>query len=192
MALDDAHPGPLPCGTVLDELIAQVIDGRTPGDTAHQAACRYCQAAIAALGEAWEEFQSIARSAVAVPEDLAQRIITRIRGLARTTGEGVVIGADRGETRIADKVLARLARANAIEVPDVALATVIHTGEDLQAPGTVWIALRLVVGFGASMDKVADAVRSRVISSAQGQLGTVVSRVDVAIEDVVFGAERIS
>ncbi len=186
MALDDAHAGLLPCGTLLEDLIAQVTEGTRPLDQAHQAACRYCQAALDAIGEAWEGFQSVARSAVAVPEDLAERIVTRIRSLARATGEGVVITAEHGETRIADSVLARLARQSALAVPGVRLATVLRTEEDPEQLGSVVVALRLVVALWTPIEWVADTVRAGVIRELEAQTGTAVARVDVAVEDIVL------
>ena len=139
MALDDhAQTSSLPCGTLLDELIAQITEGTAPVDRAHQAACRYCQTALDAIRDAWEEFQTLARSAVAIPEGLADRIVARIRLLSRTGGDGVVLAGVNGQTQIASGVLARIAHAAALTVPDVALATVLGAGPDPEDPADGW------------------------------------------------------
>jgi hypothetical protein len=184
MALGDNHSGALPCGTRLDDLIAQVTEGTAPLDRAHQAACRYCQAALEAIRDAWEEFQSVARAAIAVPEDLTERIVARIQSLI-AGGEEVVVDVGRGETRVADAALARLARAGAMSVPDVGLATVVAAQEDPDAPGSVMVSLRLVVVLGPPIQQIADAVRRRVVAQLEAQAGAIVSRVDVAVEDVL-------
>ncbi|HLI60422.1 MAG TPA: hypothetical protein VKV21_12230 [Solirubrobacteraceae bacterium] len=185
MALDDAHAGSLPCGASLDDLIAQVTEGAAPLDRAHQAACRYCQTALEAIREAWEEFQAVARAAVAIPEDLTERIVARIQALVRSGGAGMVIDAELGETRVADAVLARLVRASAMSVPGVALATVRSAGEDPERPGSVRVALRLVAVLGPPIDRLAERVRERVFTDLETQAGAAVSRVDVAVEDIV-------
>lgn len=57
----------LACGVALDLLVDQVAEHAHPPDTAHQASCPHCQAALAALGEAWGELQFFARQPVSVP-----------------------------------------------------------------------------------------------------------------------------
>jgi uncharacterized alkaline shock family protein YloU len=185
MAIDDHAPaGPLPCGTLLEDLIAQVTEGTAPLDRAHQAACRYCQTALEAIRQAWEDFQSLARKAVAVPDDLAERVMDRIRSLARITGEGVTIAADHGETRITLPVIGRLARAAARSVDDVVWVSVVGVSEDSEQPGSVMVSLRLVVTLGPALEQVAARVRERVIEDIAGQAGAAVARVDVDVEDV--------
>jgi hypothetical protein len=186
MALDDhAHAGTLPCGTLLDDLIAQVTDAAAPIDRVHQAACRHCQAALDAIREVWEEFQQLARAAIALPEDLTERILRRIRQLSRGSGSGVMIASINGETRVAERALARLARGAALAVPEVRLATVLSTEEDPALPGSVLVELRLVVRFGPAVARVAAAARERVDRVLRTQAGVGASRVDIAIEDVV-------
>ncbi len=190
MALDDhAQVSSLPCGTLLDDLIAQITEGAAPADRVHQGACRYCQTALDAIRDAWEEFQTLARSAVAIPEGLADRIVARVRLLARTGGDGVVIDAVQGQTQIASGVLARIAREAALTVPDVALATVLGAEPDPEHPGGALVSIRLVAVLGRSMEAIAGAVRDRVIDALSGQTGVVASRVDVAVEDVVLDGE---
>src|ERR1700760_311075 len=114
MALDDhAQAGALVCGTRLDDLIAQVTDATDPIDRVHQATCQHCQAALKAIREAWEEFQALAPAAIAPPEDLTERILRRVRTLSRGSDDRVMIASTGGETHVAERALARVARAAA-------------------------------------------------------------------------------
>jgi hypothetical protein len=193
MALDDhGLAAALPCGTAVDDLIAQIADGVAPIDRVHQATCRHCQAALEAIREVWEEFQLAARATIALPEELTDRILHRIRRLRRATGDGVVIAAPQGETRVGSRVLAGLARSSAMSVPEVRLATVLSTEEDPDEPGSVVVELRLVVGFGPPMARVAAVVRERVDRTLRRQAGIGASRVEIAIEDLVVDDGRSS
>ena len=69
---------PLPCGTDLDALVAQVADG-VQGDLAHQATCPHCQAALAQLSELWELVDRLARERVEAPERIDAVAMGRIR-----------------------------------------------------------------------------------------------------------------
>jgi hypothetical protein len=69
---------PLPCGTDLGALAAQVAD-RVPGDLAHQAGCPHCQAALASLEELWSLVGRLARERVAAPERIDAVALGRIR-----------------------------------------------------------------------------------------------------------------
>ena len=185
MAVNDANAGALPCGTLLDDLIAQITEGTPPLDRVHQATCRYCQAALAAIRDAWDEFQAMARSVIAIPEGLADRIMQRIRPLMWIGGDGVALVSERGATRIADRALARLARASALSVAGVAVATVLGAKADPDQAGGVAIELRLVVALGPPVTTVADRVRERVGADLRAEAGVETARVDISIDDVV-------
>ena len=191
MAVDDHALGPLPCGVVLDDLIAQITDGVAPFDRAHQAMCEYCQAALETFQRAWQEFQDLARAAVAVPEDLAERVMHRVRELSRGEPAGVLVAEDRGQTRVAEIVLARVARATALTVPGVVWASVVSAGADRDGVGEVRVSVRLVVTYGPSLPKIADVVRERVLAAVHAQTGTLVAAVDVAVDDVTVADENL-
>ena len=193
MALDDhAHAGSLPCGTLLDDLIAQVTEGSPAADRAHQAVCRYCAAALEALREVWEDFQRLTQSAVAVPGDLAERVMTRVRGLGRAGDGGVLLTGAGGTTRVTDAVLARLARAGALDAEGVVWASVLSAGEAPERAGDVAISLRLVISYGAVVADVADGIRARITERLRTQTGATVARIDIAVEDVVVDAGQVS
>jgi hypothetical protein len=69
---------PLPCGTRLDDLVAQVADG-VPGDLDHQEGCRHCQAALAQLHELWSLVHRLAAERVEAPERIDAVALGRIR-----------------------------------------------------------------------------------------------------------------
>lgn len=75
---------PLPCGTDLGALVAQVADGvdgvdGVDGDLAHQATCPHCQAALAELGRLWALMADLAAERVAAPARIDEAVMLRIR-----------------------------------------------------------------------------------------------------------------
>lgn len=71
-------PWPLPCGTDLGVLIAQVADG-LEGDRDHQATCSHCQAALAELERLWALVADLAAERVGAPERIDEAVMLRIR-----------------------------------------------------------------------------------------------------------------
>ncbi len=184
MALD--HPqGALACGTPLEALIDQVAEDRGPSDAAHQAACAHCQAALVALGEAWEELQAFARQPVPVPAGLTNRIMSRIRTLIARIGDAVVLIGPRGETRVSERAVGRVARGAALSVPGVAWPSALWIVVDPRDRGRVRLGLRLVIAFGPSIDTLAKMVRERVSARVRAQTGARVAGIDIAVEDIV-------
>lgn len=184
MALDDAR-GVLACGTPLEALIDQVVEHSTAVDAAHQASCVYCQAALVALGEAWGEVQAFARQPVPVPAGLTERIMARIRALIARIGDSVVLIGARGETRISERVIGRIASAAALTVPGVVLPSARRIAVDPRDRSRVRLGLRLVIAFGPSIDALAAAVRAQVSARVRAQTGARVAGVDIAVEDIV-------
>lgn len=183
MALDHAQ-GVLACGTSLEALIVQVAEHQTPVGGAHQAACAYCQAALVALGEAWGEVQAFARQPVAVPAGLTERIMSRIGALIARIGDSVVLIGGRGETRVSERVVGRVARAAALTVPGVVLPSALRIVVDPRDRGRIRLSLRLVIAFGPSIDALANTVRARVSARVSAQTGARVAGVDIAVEDI--------
>ncbi len=184
MALDEAQ-GLLACGTPLETLIDQVADPQPPVDAAHQASCPHCQAALVALGEAWGEVQAFARQPVPVPARLTERIMARIRSLRARISDSLVLTGARGETRISELVVTRVARAAALTVPGVVWPSAVRIVVDPRDRGRVRLALRLVIAFGPSIDALTSAVRSLVSGRVSAQTGALVDRVDIAVEDIL-------
>jgi uncharacterized alkaline shock family protein YloU len=184
MALDQPQ-GVLACGTPVDALIDQVAAGQTPLDAPHQAACAYCQAALVALGEAWGDLQAFAREPVPVPAGLSERVMARIRVLVARVGDPVVLIGARGETRVSERVIGRVARTAALTVPGVVLPSALWIVVDPRDRGRVRLGLRLVIAFGPSIETLADAVRERVGAVVSAQTGARVAAVDIAVQDIV-------
>ena len=70
--------GPLPCGTPLDALVAQVADG-VEGDRTHQAGCPWCQGALAELERLWALIAELAAARVEAPERIDAVVLGRIQ-----------------------------------------------------------------------------------------------------------------
>jgi uncharacterized alkaline shock family protein YloU len=184
MAIDDAQ-GVLACGTPLETLIDQVAEHGTPVDAAHQASCPYCQAARVALGEAWGEVLAFARHPVPVPAGLTERIISRIRELIARIEHAVVLIGARGETRVSERVIGRVARAAALTVPGVVLPSAMRIDIDPSDRSRVRLGLRLVIAFGPSIDALTRRVRGQVSARVGAQTGARVTAVDIVVEDIV-------
>ncbi|MDQ6817337.1 MAG: Asp23/Gls24 family envelope stress response protein [Actinomycetota bacterium] len=184
MALDNAQVV-LACGTPLEVLIDQVAEHYTPMEGAHQASCAYCRAALVALGEAWGEVLAFARQPVPVPAGLTERIMSRVRALIARIGDSVVLLGGRGDTRVSERVIGRVARAAALTVPGVVLPSAMRIVVDPSDRSRVLLGLRLVIAFGPSIDTVARRVRAQVSAHVSAQTGARVAGVDIAIEDIV-------
>lgn len=188
MALEEARAS-LACGVTLDLLVDQVTTKQQrPVDAAHQASCAHCQAALVALREAWGELRCFARQPVAVPPGLSERIMTHVSALRSRWGDGAVLAGERGETRIGERVIARVARGAALAVPGVALASALGVIVDPASRDQVRLRLRLTITFGPAVDALADAVRAQVSQQVSAQTGTRVAGVDIAVEDLIAGA----
>ena len=70
--------GPLPCGTELGALVAQVADG-VEGDRDHQAGCRWCQGALAELRRLWALVGELAAERVQARGRIDAVVIGRIQ-----------------------------------------------------------------------------------------------------------------
>jgi len=187
VALDGSEMS-LACGVSLDALVDQITEPRHPADTSHLAGCPHCQAALVALGEAWEELQSFAAQPVVVPAGLGARIMTRVRGLVARWGDTAVLTGSGGETRIGESVLAQIARRAALTVPGVVIATALGVAVDPADRGRVSFSLRLAITFGPAIDALSVAVREQISHHLRTQTGVRVADVDIAVEDVVSDA----
>lgn len=187
MALDQCQTR-LACGTALDALVDQVTEQEHPLDGAHQAACAHCQAALVALREAWDELQSFAGQPVVVPAGLSRRIMARIRALVSRWPSAAVLDGGRGETRISEWVLAQVAHRTALAVPGVVLASALSVIIDPADRTRVSCSLRLAITYGPAIDALTSAVREQVSQRVGAQTGVSVTRVDIAVADLLSGA----
>ena len=113
----------LPCGAPLDDLLAQVADQTAARDPGHQRTCRYCRATLAELTALWAPVHEMANDDVRAPAQLLETVMASVRQLPRSTWHAVLPGDHGGgETRVAARVVAAVARLAAESVPQVSLA----------------------------------------------------------------------
>jgi uncharacterized alkaline shock family protein YloU len=175
----------LACGRSLETLIERVIEDHPTADADHQASCPYCQIALRALAEAWGEVEAFARQPVPVPVGLTERIMSRVRALVARMPDAVILIGARGQTRVSERVIGRVARAAALTVPGVVLPSARRVGVDSRDPRRVRLDMRLVIAFGPSIDALAQAVRARVSACVNAQTGARVDAIDLVVDDVV-------
>lgn len=182
MALTGKH---LPCGVDLDGLVAQVADGASPDDPAHQASCPYCQAALRDLTRGWDDLRALADEPVRVPPGLAPRIIAHVWKLAEQAADSVLLGGPRGETRIGHGIVARVAQRVAAAEPGLAFASAKPIAGEPPQPLRLSLTIRLVATFGPALDELADRVRATVRRRVPELTGADLDRIDIRIDDVV-------
>lgn len=191
----------LACGTSYDELLNQVADRAAPTDPDHQRACPHCRAALAELSTLWAPVHDLADTDVRAPADLLTAVMAQVRELARHTWYAV-IPTGRGETRIAARIIAAVARLAAEEIPSVTLAlgggrtTQNATRSQLAGPagepatdvgvaGThIVIDIQIAVTMGTDIPAIADKLRAHVARTITNQLALTAAEVNVTIADV--------
>lgn len=198
MGVIDQDGRRLDCGAKVGLLVDQVADGLPPTDPAHQASCPHCQTALHELDGLWSDVRELASEDVLVPRSIVEQVITRIRqGLAPSVTElsleevvprlvrHALLRADRGTTRIADAVVARLAAAVTDEVSRVQLLGGLRGVDVDLREGRVRISLRLAIVYGASVPAVTRAVRGAVVGTVEAMTGLTVESVDIAVDAIV-------
>jgi len=167
-----------PCGAELAPLIAQVAEGATADDPAHQAECPYCQAALSHIRELWSDVRALADLPVRAPRGLPGRVLARVSGPA---GAVTLPDATRGHTRVSEGVLAGVAREAAQAMPAVAFASVLAHAA---GAGSVVLRVRLVTAYGPSLSVLAAAVREQIVTHVGRMTGVRVTEVHVSVEDL--------
>lgn len=178
----NGQPDPLPCGTEPETLVAQAFEGAPPPSSerlAHQARCVHCQASLASLRALRQDMEVVAAEAVVVPPHFAHRVMARVSGVA---SDIEVSSAPSGWTTVTERLVGRVARLAAMEIPHVtfALAEVTTTEPD----DRVTLAVRLVVDYGVGLHEVAAAVRARVTDEVGRTAGVPVGGVDVLVDEL--------
>jgi len=195
------EPDRLPCGILVDDLLAQVADHAVPRDPVHQVGCPTCKATLAELEVLWAPVHAIAAEQVQAPAGLMSAVMARVRELPRTTWHAV-IHSDMGQTRISARVIAAIARLAAEDVPDVTLAlgggrtTQRHTAEQVAGPeaeaatdvgvaGThVVIDVQVAVEWGAAIPHVARQIRDQITRHIAAYTSLTTDEVNVTVVDV--------
>lgn len=191
----------LPCGVSVDDLLRQVADGAPAANASHQRVCPHCRAALAELRELWAPVQQLTAEQVQAPRELLQVVMARVRELPRNTWYAV-LDTDQGQTRIAARVIAAVARLAAEEVPSVTLALgggrtaaglrpeqiAGDSGEaatDVGVAGThVVVDVQVAVDLHAHIPSLASRARRLVTRRVSEHLGLSVDEVNVTVVDV--------
>jgi uncharacterized alkaline shock family protein YloU len=193
----------LGCGCDVDELLEQAADGRAGQLTAHQGNCPHCQAALREFSRAWEPVRSLAATPVPFPAAVRDAVASQVRKLTADVWYTLDL-ADEGAIRIAARVVARIAREAAGQVPGVRVvfgrstraraagraetATVQH--RHLSAAvgvlgRTAVIDLAVAAEYGRELDAIARQVQQRVTAELRGKAGLRDVVVNVTIDDVI-------
>lgn len=182
------HRALLPCGTELEALTIQVVERTPPDDPEHQVGCPFCRAALAELHELWSPVHALVEEEVSAPPDLVQRVLAQIEDLDHTGG-WAVIPADAGDTAIAVRVIAVVARKAAHRVNGTLLAmTRASAGVEVGAVGrSIVIRLDLVAALGLHLPSLSAQIQRTVAEHVSALTGLRVVAVDVSIVDVAEG-----
>jgi len=202
LLLSDANQH-LACGADIDELLEQAADGYPGQLTAHQRDCLYCQAALREFGRVWEPVRSLAAEQVAVPAALKSAVASQIRKLVADIWYTLQL-SDGGVIRIAARVVARIAREAARDVPGVRVAFGRSTHSRM-ASLAEWATLRhrhpnaavgvlgrtavvdlaIAVEYGDRVDAVAREVQRRAVAELRRKVGLQDVTVNVTVDDVI-------
>jgi uncharacterized alkaline shock family protein YloU len=191
------------CGADVDELLEQAADGHGGQLTVHQRDCPHCQAALREFSRVWEPVRSLAAEPVPFPAAVRNAVASQIRKLTADIWYTLEL-ADGGAIRIAARVVARIAREAARQVPGVrvvfgrstqariaglAEAATLRHRHPRAAVGvlgrTAVIELAVAAEYGQELDAVAREVQQRVTAELRGQAGLRDVLVNVTIDDIV-------
>ena len=206
---DDAQLRPygavsrLACGAYVDALIEQAADGRAGQLTDHQRGCPHCQAALREFSRVWEPVRCLAAEPVSLPAAVRTAVARQIRKLTADPWYTLDF-ADGGAIRIAARVVARIARDAARQVPGVRVAfgrstrpriagraegaTLGHRHPD-EAVGvmgrTAIVDLAVTAQYGQELDTVGRGAQERAVTALHNKVGLTDVSVNVTIDDVI-------
>lgn len=175
----------LRCGRPIDDLLAQVSEGRPPTDPEHQRSCPHCRAALSELDELWRPVRALAAEQVQAPAEVLAQVMSRVRELV-AQGWYAVIPSPDGDTRIAARVISAVARLAAEQVPGVSLALGGgHTATDVGVAGPrVVIDVDVIVEMGTVIAAASRSLRERVARDIAAHTGLHAGEVNITVIDV--------
>lgn len=121
----DAGGERLACGHRVEDVLAQVSEGRGVDRDAHQQQCPHCQAALAEYDRLWTPIRELAAETVSPPDSMLRSALRLIRDTVEHPGYGLV-DSPAGRTRISARVVVVTARQSAQAVPGVRVALSRH------------------------------------------------------------------
>jgi uncharacterized alkaline shock family protein YloU len=176
----------LTCGRRVEDVLAQVADGRGADRDAHQRRCPHCQAALAEYDRQWAPIKELAAEQVSAPDSILENAMHRIRGAVEHLDYGVLESA-RGRTRISARVVVVAARESAGGVPGVrvALSRQIATEVVAGVAGrSTAIEITLAADHGVDLHRLGERVRAAVTAEVRALTGLEPVHVTVVIDDV--------
>jgi uncharacterized alkaline shock family protein YloU len=206
---EDVHqlPGPpfarLACGADTDELLEQTAHGRAGQLTDHQRGCPHCQTALREFSRVWGPVRDLAAKHISLPAAVRTAVA---RQIGKLTGEAwyTLDLAEGGAIRIAARVVARIARDAARQMPGArvvfgrstrartaAASTAAtlghrHSSEAVGVMGrTAIIDLAVTAEYGQELDTVGRGVQERAITALRDRAGLKDVFVNVTIDDVI-------
>jgi len=194
----------LACGHGVDNILTQVADGRARELDRHQQDCSHCQAALSELATVWQPLQDLAAKRIHAPVELTARVMSDVHLLVQNVWYTLQL-TDLGTVKVAARVVARIARDAARQVPGVraALGKSSH-GRIVQlvewatdrhrhphaAVGvlgrTAAVDLAVAVRYGDSIVDVAEAVQQRVTQQLRATIRLESVTVNVTVDDVIL------
>jgi uncharacterized alkaline shock family protein YloU len=185
----DMSTDQLPCGADIDAMIEQVTDGRAGERTAHQQACPHCQAALAEHDRLWSSVHDLAAGPVQAPDGIVEHVLRQIRGLSRDPTHARLPGP-RGETRIADHVIAVTARVTTDSVPGVRAALARSRTDDPDvvagvAGTSTAVHITLAATYGHDLYSLAQRIRTTVSRRIRAVTGLHPVEITIVIDDVL-------
>lgn len=200
--LPDGAVPPFACGADVDELLEQAAHGRAGQLTGHQRGCPHCQAALREFSRAWEPVRDLAGEQVSLPAAVRTAVSRQIRTLTADTWY-TLEPADGGAIRIAARVVARIARDAARQVPgarvvfgrstrpktagraEAATLGHRHPNEAVGVMGRTGVVdLAVTAEYGLDLDAVGRGVQQRAIAALRDNVGLKDVLVNVTIDDV--------
>jgi uncharacterized alkaline shock family protein YloU len=201
--LPDSADSRLACGADVDELIEQAAYGRAGQLTDHQRGCPHCQAALQEFSRVWEPVRGLAAEQVSLPAAVRRAVASQIRKLTADPWYTLDL-ADGGAIRVAARVVARIARDAARQVPGVrvafgrstrprfvrrAEAATLghrHPNEAVGVLGrTAIVDLAITAEYGQELDAIGRRVQERAIDALRNNAGLTDVSVNVTIDDII-------
>jgi uncharacterized alkaline shock family protein YloU len=193
----------LACGGDIDELLEQAADGRAGELTDHQRDCPHCQAALREFSRVWAPVRDLAAEPVALPAVVRNAVASQIRKLTADVWYTLEL-VEGGAIRIAARVVARIARDAARQVPGVRVvfgrsthgkiaglveAATLRHRHPHAAVGvlgrTAVVNLAVAADYGQELNAVGRAVQRRAIAELRSKTGLKDVSVNVIVDDVI-------
>jgi uncharacterized alkaline shock family protein YloU len=200
--LPDGAVARLACGADVDELLEQAAHGRAGQLTDHQRGCPHCQAALREFSRVWEPVRDLAAEQVSLPVAVRTAVAGQIRKLTGDAWYTLEL-AKGGAIRVAARVVARIARDAARQVPgarvvfgrstwprtarraEAATLRHRHPHEAVGVMGrTAVIDLAVTAEYGQELDAVGRGVQERAVAALRDKGGLKDVLVNVTIDDV--------